>query len=114
MQIHERAAQIRKEAGTMLHGQGLLTTAQQFGETFVGGSYFLDLMVWRDLDVYIKAPDVSIADFFALGVEVTERFDAWKSFFTDNRARDPGGLYWGIRLGDLSEGAWKFDIWAVD
>lgn len=35
-------------------------------------------MVWRDLDLYIKAPDVSTADFFSLGTEVTERFDAWK------------------------------------
>jgi len=111
---HERAAQIRREAESVLHGQGLLAMAQRLGETFVGGSYFLDLMVWRDLDLYIKAPDVSIADFFSLGADVTAHFGAWKSFFTDNRARDPRGLYWGIRLGDLREGAWKFDIWAVD
>lgn len=114
VQTHERAVQIRHEAETVLHGQGLLAMAQRLGETFVGGSYLLDLMVWRDLDLYIKAPDVSISDFFSLGAEVTERFGAWKSFFTDNRAGDPRGLYWGIRLGDPREGAWKFDIWAVD
>jgi len=112
--IQERAAQIRREGDTVLHERGLFAMARRLGETFVGGSYFFDLMVWRDLDLYIKAPDVSIGDFFSLGAAVTERFGAWKSFFTDNRACDPSGLYWGIRLGDLRQGAWKFDIWAVD
>ena len=114
METHDRLAQVRREADAVLHERGLLAMTRRLGETFVGGSYFSDLMVWRDLDLYIKAPNVSISGFFSLGAEVTERFGAWKSFFTDNRAGDPKGLYWGFRLGDLRRGAWKFDIWSVD
>jgi hypothetical protein len=113
MGLHEQAARLRREAAVMLEEQGLLAVARQLGETFVGGSYFYDLMTWRDLDIYIKAPHVSTADYFALGAEVTARFQARKAFFTDDRA-DGQGLYWGIRLGDLRQGAWKIDIWAVD
>lgn len=39
MQADERAAQIRNEAESVLHGQGLLAMAQRLGETFIGGSY---------------------------------------------------------------------------
>jgi hypothetical protein len=113
MHAHDRFAPIRREADEMLYARGLLALAEGLGETFVGGSYFYDLMTWRDLDLYIKAPNVSIDDFFAFGADVTQRFGASKAFFTDNRTHEPPGLYWGIRLGDLRQGAWKFDIWAV-
>ncbi|GAA2405250.1 hypothetical protein GCM10010191_11330 [Actinomadura vinacea] len=127
---HEaRAEALRREADELLYDRGLLAMAERIGETFVAGSYFYDLMSWRDLDLYIDAPEVSIGDFFALGAELTERLGGWKSFFTDTRSRShdgPGarenkdprrrlrGLYWGVRLGDTRRGAWKFDIWAVD
>ncbi|MEQ7126991.1 hypothetical protein ABN034_20950 [Actinopolymorpha sp. B11F2] len=113
MQIHDQAARLRREADAVLEEQGLLAIARPLGETFVGGSYFYDLMTWRDLDLYINAPDVSIEDYFAFGAKVTVRFHAWKAFFTDSRT-EGRGLYWGVRLGDTRSGAWKFDIWAVD
>jgi hypothetical protein len=83
------------------------------GEVFVGGSYYYDLMGWRDLDIYIKAPTITVAEFFRLGAEITTKFSANKSYFTDSRRQSPDGLYWGIRLGDIRAGAWKLDIWAL-
>jgi hypothetical protein len=110
----DQAALLRLEADATLEDAGLLTMARRLGATFVGGSYFYDLMTWRDLDIYINAPNAGLEDFFALGAEVAKGFHAWKAFFTDSRTADPAGLYWGIRLGDLRQGAWKFDIWAVE
>lgn len=71
-------------------------------------------MAWRDLDIYIHAPAITVVEFFQLGAEITRRFAAVKSYYTDSRGGNPNGLYWGIRLGDPRAGAWKLDIWALD
>ena len=107
-------AQIKAEADDILFRRGLLEIVRQYGAGFVGGSYSYDLMCWRDLDIYLLAPNITVASFFELGGRVSERFAAQKSFFTNNRGGSPNGLYWGVRLGDPRAGAWKFDIWGLD
>jgi hypothetical protein len=81
------------------------------------GSYALELMVWRDLDLLLRAPSVTVDEFFELGRRITATLSPWKAFFTDDRRATPPaprGLYWGIRLGDVSQGAWKIDLWWLD
>lgn len=114
LELEQQNASLRREADLILYRQGLASMTQRVGEIFVGGSYFFDLMVWRDLDIYIRAPEVTLDDFFDLGARITKHFDAWKAFFTNNRDADSPGLYWGIRLGDHRKAAWKLDIWAID
>lgn len=65
-------------------------------------------MVWRDLDLSVEAPGVTIADFFELGTHVTERRGSPSSATTGR------GVACGLRLGELANGAWTFGIWAVD
>ncbi|MBO2465774.1 hypothetical protein [Actinomadura violacea] len=109
---------VRLEADELLHARGLLALADEVGETFVGGSYHSDLMTWRDLDIYLKAPEVDVAEYFAFGGRVAQRVGARKASFRDNRdGADTGlppGLYLGLKQGDPRQGAWKFDLWAVD
>jgi hypothetical protein len=45
---------------------------------------------------------------------LTRRLDAKKSRFTNNLGGEPNGLYWGIKLGDERQGAWKVDVWFLD
>ena len=82
------------------------------------GSYALDTMVWRDLDVTLEAPSISVSDFFVLGGSLVAQLNPIKMSFRNERlARSPGlpiGLYWGMYLGDERAGAWKIDVWAVD
>ena len=111
-------AALRAEADNLLIETGLMDLLRQRGSIHVSGSYVLRLMTWRDLDVYLEAPAITVTDFFTLGTRIAELLDPWKMFFTNNRARldpkYPGGLYWGIRLGDVRKGAWKIDLWAMD
>jgi hypothetical protein len=80
------------------------------------GSYALELMVWRDLDIQMDAPAISVDTFFDIGRQITTALVPWKCRFSNHRdhAGDPGGLYWGIKLGDIRKGAWKIDLWAFD
>ncbi len=81
---------------------------------FIGGSYSYDLMCWRDLDIYILDPEHDLKQCFDVAFEVTRRLSANKSRFTNNIGGEPDGYYWGIKLGDIRQGAWKLDLWFLD
>jgi hypothetical protein len=109
---------LRAEADTLLYTQGLHPLVSEYGTVHVSGSYALQLMTWRDLDLYLEAPHLTLEQFFELGSRVASQFAAWKMFFTNHRQQPSAeglqGLYWGIRLGAVTAGAWKIDLWALD
>lgn len=108
-QLFKTDVAIRAEADELLDYRGLRKLIEEYAPFHIVGSYTLELMVWRDLDIAMDAPDITISQFFELGERITESLSSWKMFFTDNRDNDPGrypgGLYWGIRLGDFKKGS---------
>ena len=109
---------IRAEADNILYDQGLLSILKSFGTPHITGSYVLNLMTWRDLDIYLESEDISGDDFFRLGSELNNKLKPVKMSYRNERIAKtnalPVGLYWGIYLGDERKGAWKIDLWAVD
>ena len=109
---------IRKEADEITYGKGLHKILSQYGIPHFTGSYALQLMTWRDLDVYLETDSFSKEKFFELGKNIDHLLNPVKMSFRNERiAQTPGlpnGLYWGIYLGDERNGAWKIDIWAMD
>jgi hypothetical protein len=110
-----RDPDLRAEAHSLLHNQGLLALLETFGDPRPHGSYTLDLMVWRDLDIYLIIENESLADFFLLGGQVASLLRPVRmSFRNELVARSPAlpaGLYWGVHL--AGDPGWKIDIWAV-
>ena len=110
--------QIKREADQILTEQGLLLHLVQYGAPHVSGSFCLDLMTWRDLDIYLEADGLAESDFFILGNNINTALNPVKMSFRNERNAQtkglPHGLYWGIYLGNERTGAWKIDIWAVD
>jgi hypothetical protein len=108
---------IKKEADELLAGKGLIDLLKQFGIPHITGSYSLDLMSWRDLDIYLEADNITESVFFELGEKIVSIFQPLKMSFRNERLAQtkglPAGLYWGIYLGNERAGAWKIDIWAV-
>src|SRR4030095_8513723 len=100
--------QLRAEANGILDVKGFRPLLEAYAPISIVGSYALQLMTWRDLDIIMDAPRITVADFFELGRRVTILLSAWKMFFTNNRDHNqiPRGLYWGIRLGEIKTGAW--------
>ena len=114
LQLNE---EIKKEADAMLHEKGLLALLRTFGTPHVSGSYALDLMTWRDLDIYLEVDELKEDRFFSLGGQLASLLMPVKmSFRNETIAKTPGlpeGFYWGIYMGNERKGAWKIDIWAV-
>lgn len=110
---------IRAEADEILWERGLYHLLAQHGKVYPTGSYALQLMAWRDLDLYLVAPGITVGAFFGLGRQIAELLEAPRMRFRNERIghttgmpRD--GLYWGIYMGDEPAGAWKIDLWAMD
>ena len=98
-----QAASLRDEATGLLNEHGLLSGIADHGPTEVIGSYALDLMTWRDLDINGQLPDErDIATFFEIGDAIANRFETIRAFYSNMFIRTDqdfqSGLYWGIRL----------------
>ena len=110
---HSRS--LRDEASNLLNHEGLLPMLKSFGTTRVIGSYTLDTMTWRDIDISMKLPDEQdIALFFEISRKFATKFQITKMSYSNHFIRNfPGfdhGLYWGIRL-HYAEQEWKIDLW---
>ena len=109
--------EIKKEADHLLYENGLLTILAKYGTPYVSGSYYLNLMAWRDLDIYLEVDEQSEKNFFSLGGDIASSLHPVKMHFRNElitQTKDlPLGLYWGIYLGNERAGAWKIDIWSV-
>jgi hypothetical protein len=109
---------LKLEADSILYKEGLYNILQHFGKPHVTGSYFLDLMTWRDLDIYLETNDITEESFFELGKKIAAVIHPVKMNFRNETITQtpglPNGLYWGVYAGNERKGAWKIDIWAVN
>jgi hypothetical protein len=116
-ELEIRDAVLRREADDFLARHGILRILEGFGMPHVSGSYELELMTWRDLDIYVEVPAPDRARFLELGLEMGRALLPRKLSFTDHLnfpATEPViGLYWGIQTDHLERGGWKLDIWGV-
>src|SRR5438105_12399122 len=107
-------AELKTEADLLIRSRGLPELLAVYPGWFIGGSYSYDLMCWRDLDIYILDPQHDLKRCFEVGYELTLRLSAKKSRFTNNLDGEPSGFYWGIKLGNERQGAWKLDVWFLN
>ena len=109
---------IKNEADDILYRQELFSILSSHGVPYITGSYALNLMTWRDLDIYIQKENMSEVEFFQLGTEINKHFHPVKMSYRNERITQtkglPTGLYWGIYFGNERKDAWKIDIWAVN
>lgn len=106
---------IRDEASNLLNNKSLLPLLEGYGTTRVIGSYTLDTMTWRDIDISICLPDKKDTSlFFEIGREIVLNFQITKMSYSNHFIRNfPGfdhGLYWGTLL-LYNNHEWKIDLW---
>ncbi|MFW6281775.1 MAG: hypothetical protein ACOC1O_03145 [bacterium] len=103
--------QIKNEAEEILQ-EGLYQILNKYGTPFITGSYYLDLMTWRDLDIYIDVPNES--KFFNLSFDLANYLKPDKMNYRNeinlDRPGKPSGLYLGI-YAEIKQENWKIDLW---
>lgn len=110
----ERASVLRQEADVVMREIGLLDLLSQYGEVTFSGSYFLDVMVYPDIDLYLSR--VTVAQMFEIGGQLAESASVREVVFAKSSEPDlPGGLYLKPRVDYGNWGRlWKIDIWSLD
>lgn len=117
-----RSRHLREEATALIHQAGLDSILRRYGKLHYTGSYFLDLMVWPDLDIELSlAPDpFSLEAFFDLGREIAQACAvSWMTFHNRVWFRPfeqvPKGLYWNIHVADAAfTEEWNIDLWSLE
>lgn len=106
------------EANAILHDYGLLETLGKYGTPIIQGSYALNMMTHRDLDIHLENDEICTRDFFSLGRDIAEKLKPWKMSYRNELIGQthnlPKGLYWGIYAKLPFSEEWKIDIWAMD
>jgi len=110
----ERSSRLREEADFILAELNLYEILSPYGRIVPTGSYFLDLMMYPDIDLYISK--VSISQLFTIGAQLALSEPVFQVVF--EKSRDPllpGGLYLKPRIdyGDWGR-FWKVDIWSLE
>jgi hypothetical protein len=109
----DRASFLRQEAVSVVQETGLLRSLSHRSPVTFTGSYFMDTMVYPDLDVYVA--EVSQEEMFHIGAETASSPLVQQVVFEKSDLPDlPGGLYLKVRVafGDW-ERLWKIDIWSI-
>lgn len=114
MEPLERASRLRQQADFVMQQIGLYDIVRPYGTIVPTGSYFLDTMVYPDIDLQISK--VSIGQLFEIGGQLAESDMVSQIVFEkSNDPRLPGGLYLKPRIAYGEWGRlWKIDIWSLD
>ena len=81
---------IRAEADEILRA-GLRSLLNRHGEVHVVGSYVLELMTWRDLDIHVVQEDLDVGRFFDFGAGIARLLKPHRMHFRDESTGTLGG-----------------------
>ncbi len=110
----ERASKLRQEADFVLQQVGVYDILRPYGRIVPTGSYFVDVMVYPDIDLLMSK--VSVEQLFQIGGRLASSDLVFQVVFEKSRdANLPGGLYLKLRIDYGNWGRpWKIDIWSLD
>jgi hypothetical protein len=110
--------EITIEANEILYSQGLFDLINKYGKGILTGSYSLECMAWRDLDIYIVNDNLCVNSFFQLGNDLANLLNTpkmnYRNELISHRKNLPEGLYWGIYFNNNKSKQWKIDIWMIN
>lgn len=111
----ERSDKLRQEADLVLGLIRLNDILRRYGKVFPTGSYFLDVMVYPDIDLYITK--VNMDQLFEIGAQIASCELVTQVVFekTEDPKNMPEGLYLKSRVNYGEWGRpWKIDIWSLE
>ncbi len=110
----QRSAALKQEADLILQKVRLYEILEPYGRIVPTGSYYLDVMIYPDIDFYLSK--VSVEELFAIGGQLAACDIVYQVVFEKSRmAQLPGGLYLKPRIvyGEWGR-PWKIDIWSLE
>ena len=114
-----RQRRLQEEAAGLLNDLDTMSLLSTVGEPVQVGSVALGLMVWRDIDLTVLCPDLSLTSIFDIGRQLTTHPRVRGVQFRNDTGhwnQDPGypdGLFWGVEYRSDTGDTWELDIWFI-
>ena len=114
MKPMERSIRLKKEADELLRAIRLEELCRDIGKLTPTGSYYLDLMIYPDIDLYL--PPARPGQLFQIAAHLVENHPVTRVNFLNG---GPGPLKNALYLKPVIatgnwERDWKIDIWATE
>ena len=104
---------LHREAEQVLADIRLSRILRPYGEVVPTGSYYLNVMVYPDIDLYF--PRVAVEKLFEIGGQFASDERVVQVVFEQGDASMPGGLYLKLRIAiGERQRLWKVDLWSLD
>ena len=113
---------LHNEASELLLASRLLKRLEDFGETYVTGSFKYDLMTVPDIDIYVALDDYSRSTAVSIHNQLISD-DWWNGFAFFDWSQDrfrlpkwqwlPTGYYLKLNA-DFGKHRWKIDVWLMN
>jgi hypothetical protein len=102
---------LKLEADLYLYKKGLFDLLSKYGKPLITGSYALNLMTARDLDIYLESKHTTIEDIYKLTIEIMSCFNpVWFEAKRERTSKLPC-FFIGFESLSLKNKLWNFDIW---
>ena len=109
-----RSTKLKQEADALLQEIGLAKLCRDIGNLTPTGSYYLDVMIYPDIDLYL--PPTTPRQLFQIAGHLAENYPVERlNYLNGGPGELKNGLYIKpvIAIGNW-ERPWKIDIWSVD
>ncbi len=108
---------IKAEADVLLYERGLMDVLSKYGTVVPTGSYYMDLMTWRDLDLYLDMAAFDKGRMYELVHELSVMLQPFwleaKSMLENPEPDFPRGYFIGVEGRLLGPDVWNIDIIAM-
>ncbi len=110
----QNADTLHKEAGELLSSMELLKLLTHYGNPHLTGSYYYNLMTWRDIDICVEVDSVDKQKIFELGRSILLFPYTATMYFRNelilNTSGNPKGIFWCVEILHENSELWKIDI----
>ncbi len=119
-QLLQKQAELQAEAKEVVGELGLNELLTQAGEPVLVGSAALGLMFWRDIDITVVCPKLSLATVSRLASTLMAKGRVREvRFLNDTGSWNvdpayPDGIYLGLKYKSVRGMEWSLDLWFVD
>lgn len=104
---------LHRQAEQLLANIQLVEVLSPYGIVTPTGSYYLNVMVYPDIDLYL--PELTVEQVFAIAGQMANQKKVVQVVFEQGDAMMPGGLYLKLRIANSIWGRpWKIDLWSID
>jgi len=113
-ELLEQSSKTRRIASKLLHEKNIIQVLSKVGKPLLIGSYELDLMLDKDIDIVVKTTTPKLSAIEAINsfirTEIAQKYE-FGDFVSYSRENRPKGYIVNLLIGEYKNIQWEIEIW---